>query len=124
MEDFHIDFNPSLPTMPLDSNISGNTMVETIYFDKNFPHADGWVSNFKRKVQNILRLRGDVFSRPQLVGGQPRTLLPQTLPKSVWSGSQWSAGRRCRLISIGEAHQSISKTRSYWSSTRTGGWVS
>ena len=58
---YHIAFLPSLPTMPLDPKISGNTMVETIYFDKNFPHADGWVGNFNRKVHNILNLRGGQF---------------------------------------------------------------
>ncbi|KAG9191397.1 hypothetical protein G6011_09485 [Alternaria panax] len=58
---YHVDFVPSLPTKPLDPEVSGNTMVETIYFDKEFPHADGWVSNFKQKVHNILSLRGTQF---------------------------------------------------------------
>lgn len=61
VEIYHIAFLPSLPTMPLDPKISGNTMVETIYFDKDFPHADGWVGNFNQKVQNILNLRGNQF---------------------------------------------------------------
>ncbi|KAK6597046.1 hypothetical protein H4I96_09698 [Botrytis cinerea] len=58
---YHVDFLPSLPTKPLDPEISGNTMVETIYFGKDFPHADGWVSNFNQKVHNILSLRGHHF---------------------------------------------------------------
>lgn len=58
---YHVDFLPPLPTKPLDPEIAGNTMVETIYFDKNFPHADGWVSNFNKKVDNIMSLRGDQF---------------------------------------------------------------
>jgi hypothetical protein len=85
VENFHIDFNPSFPTMPLDSNISGNTMVETIYFNKNFPHPDGWVSNFKRKVQNILRLRGNVFKAAAGGWATKNTVAPNTSEEClVW----------------------------------------
>jgi hypothetical protein len=85
VENFHIDFNPSLPTKPLDSDISGNTMVETIYFDKSFPHADGWVSNFNQKVQNILRLRGDVFKAAAGGWATENTIAPNTSEKClIW----------------------------------------
>lgn len=76
---------PSLPTKPLDPEISGNTMVETIYFDKDFPHADGWVSNFNQKVHNILSLRGHQFKAASGGWASRKALAPGTMHEcSVW----------------------------------------
>ncbi|TGO31644.1 hypothetical protein BHYA_0460g00020 [Botrytis hyacinthi] len=82
---YHVDFLPSLPTRPLDPEISGNTMVETIYFDKDFPHADGWVSNFNQKVHNILSLRGHHFKAASGGWARQTAVAPGTMDEcSVW----------------------------------------
>ncbi|TGO43655.1 hypothetical protein BCON_1192g00010 [Botryotinia convoluta] len=82
---YHVNFLPSLPTKPLDPEISGNTMVETIYFDRDFPHADGWVSNFSQKVHNILSLRGHQFKAASGGWTRQKAVAPGTKDEcSVW----------------------------------------
>ncbi|KAF5874780.1 uncharacterized protein Bfra_004798 [Botrytis fragariae] len=82
---YHVNFLPSHPTKPLDPEISGNTMVETIYFDKEFPHADGWVSNFNQKVHNILSLRGNQFKAASGGWARQKAVAPGTMDEcSVW----------------------------------------